>query len=360
MEITRPTVMEISKENFKYNVEKIREYVGTEVDLMPVIKANGYGTHINKQLDLIEQFNIVALATVDEAIEVRNIGFEKDVFVLNQPGLEEIDKIISNNVVVGISSSEFADEVLRRNQKIRVHLEIETGMNRTGIKPESLQSFIDKYKDVLNIEGIYTHLSSADYDEEYTEYQISEFNKALSIAKNNDIELKYIHASASNGILNYPKAHFNLVRPGIILYGYAASDSTFDKIDLKPIASLKSKIVYLKEVDENESIGYSRSFKTKGITKIATIPIGYADGFKRTFSNGWEVLINGKRAKIIGKVCMDSFMADVTDIPDVKVGDEVIIWDNKEIKLEDLSNKCDTINYEIISQIGERVPRKFI
>ena len=130
--------------------------------------------------------------------------------------------------------------------------------------------------------------------------------------------------------------------------------------DLKPIASLKSKVTFLKEVEPDTSIGYSRSYKTTRTTMVATVPIGYADGFRRTFSNGWEVLINGQRAKIIGKVCMDSFMADVTDIPDVKVGDDVYIWDNENIKLEDLSDKCDTINYEIISQIGERVPRKFI
>ena len=203
-------------------------------------------------------------------------------------------------------------------------------------------------------------MSSADIDDEYTKKQIESFNYAIDVAKSIVGELKYIHAGASNGLLNYPEAHYNLVRPGIILYGYAASDTTFDKIDLKPIATLKSKITFLKEVESGTSIGYSRSYITDKNMKVATIPIGYADGFRRTFSNGWEVLINGKRAKIIGKVCMDSFMADVTDIPDVKVGDDVYIWDNKEIKLEDLSDKCDTINYEIISQVGERVPRKFI
>lgn len=360
MEITRPTVMEISKENFNYNVEQIQKYVGNNVELMPVIKANGYGTYVNKQLDLVNQFNIVAVATVDEGVELRKLGYEKEIFVLNQPFESEIEKIIDYNIVVGISSYSFAEKLGEAQKDVTVHVEIGTGMGRTGVHPYRIEKFLRSLAPNIKVEGIYTHMSSADIDDEYTKQQIHSFNVAVETTKSIVGELKYIHASASNGLLNYPEAHYNLVRPGIILYGYAASDTTFDKIDLKPIASLKSKVTFLKEVEPDTSIGYSRSYKTTRTTMVATVPIGYADGFRRTFSNGWEVLINGQRAKIIGKVCMDSFMADVTDIPDVKVGDEVVIWDNENIKLEDLSDKCDTINYEIISQIGERVPRKFI
>ena len=360
MEITRPTVMEVSKENFNYNVQQIRNYVGENVELMPVIKANGYGTYVNTQLDLINQFNIVAVATVDEGVKIRELGYDKEIFVLNQAFESEIEKILKYNLVVGISSYGFAEKLAETQKDVTVHVEIGTGMGRTGVHPYRLEKFLRSLASNIKVEGIYTHMSSADIDDEYTKKQIESFNYAIDVAKSIVGELKYIHAGASNGLLNYPEAHYNLVRPGIILYGYAASDTTFDKIDLKPIATLKSKITFLKEVESGTSIGYSRSYITDKNMKVATIPIGYADGFRRTFSNGWEVLINGKRAKIIGKVCMDSFMADVTDIPDVKVGDDVYIWDNKEIKLEDLSDKCDTINYEIISQVGERVPRKFV
>ena len=360
MEITRPTVMEVSKENFNYNVQQIQNYVGENVELMPVIKANGYGTYVNTQLDLINQFNIVAVATVDEGVKIRELGYDKEIFVLNQAFESEIEKILKYNLVVGISSYGFAEKLAETQKDVTVHVEIGTGMGRTGVHPYRLEKFLRSLSSNIKVEGIYTHMSSADIDDEYTKKQIESFNYAIDVAKSIVGELKYIHAGASNGLLNYPEAHYNLVRPGIILYGYAASDTTFDKIDLKPIATLKSKITFLKEVESGTSIGYSRSYITDKNMKVATIPIGYADGFRRTFSNGWEVLINGKRAKIIGKVCMDSFMADVTDIPDVKVGDDVYIWDNKEIKLEDLSDKCDTINYEIISQVGERVPRKFV
>ena len=144
------------------------------------------------------------------------------------------------------------------------------------------------------------------------------------------------------------------------MYGYAAADDTLDKIDIKPIASLKGRITFLKTVNAGTSIGYSRSYITERESKVATVPIGYADGFRRTYSNGWEVMIRGKKVPIIGKVCMDSFMVDVTDIEDVSLGDEVIIWDNDHITVEQLAQCCDTINYEILCSISDRVPRKFI
>ena len=173
-------------------------------------------------------------------------------------------------------------------------------------------------------------------------------------------DIKYIHAAASNGIVNFPDSHFNLVRTGIIKYGYASAEDTLDKIDIKPIASLKGKITFLKTVNAGTSIGYGRSYITERESKVATVPIGYADGFRRTYSNGWEVMIRGKKVPIIGKVCMDSFMVDVTDVEDVSLGDEVIIWDNENITVEDLAERCDTINYEILCSISDRVPRKFI
>ena len=233
-------------------------------------------------------------------------------------------------------------------------------MGRTGVHPYKIEKYLNSLAPNIKVEGIYTHFSSADIDDEYTKKQLESFNIAVSKAKEILENIKYIHAAASNALLNYPEARFNLVRPGIILYGYAGADDTFEKIDLKPIAKLKAKVVFLKNVPEGTSIGYSRSYITTRETKVANVPIGYADGFRRNFSNGWKVLIKGKKVPIIGKVCMDSFMVDVTDIDDIQVGDEVIIWDNKNITLEQLAEKCDTINYEILCTIGKRVPRKFL
>lgn len=360
MDITRPVYMEVNLENFKYNVKQIQEYVGKDVELMPVIKANGYGTYVNKNIDILNMFNIVAVANVDEAVYLRSIGYEKEIFVLNQPFETEINKIIDYNIVVGISSYDFANKLAETNKNVKVHVEIGTGMGRTGVHPYKIEQFLNNLAPNIEVEGIYTHFSAADIDEEYSRHQLRSFNIAVNKAKEILGSIKYIHAAASNALLNFPEAHFNLVRPGIILYGYPGADDTFEKINLKPVAKLKATVTFLKTVDKGTSIGYSRSYITDKETKVATIPIGYADGFRRDFSNGWEVLINNKKVPIIGKVCMDSFMADVTELDDVKIGDEVIIWDNENITLEQLADKCNTINYEILCTISDRVPRIFL
>lgn len=356
MKITRPTVMEVNLENFKYNIEQIKK-LANNTKLMPVIKANGYGTHINKNLEIIKEFDIVAVAIVDEAIELRDLGYTGEIFVLNQPSIQEIDRIIDYKITVGICSLDFVRNV---NKKMKIHLEIETGMGRTGVSLEELENFILEVKknENLEVEGIYSHLSSADFDEEYTQEQLYKFKEAKKIAEKSFKNIKYFHISASNGILKYKEGLYNLVRPGIIMYGYPSFDGA--KIDIKPIAKLKSKITFLKEVEEGTSISYSRKFITKRKTKVATIPIGYADGIRRILTNSGEVVIKGKKAPIIGSVCMDSFMVDVTDIPSVNIGEEVYIWDNKIITLEELAQKCGTINYEILATISDRVPRIFV
>ncbi len=360
MNITRPVVMEINLNNFEHNMSCIRERIGENVAIMPVIKANAYGTYLNKRLDILNEFEIVAVANVDEGIVIRNLGYQKQIFVLNQPFDTEIDKIIEYDIIVGISSYDFADQLGKTNKPIKVHLEIGTGMGRTGVHPYRINKYIEHLPSNIKVEGVYTHLSSADIDDVYTQKQLKSFNVAVNTAKEMLGDIKYIHAAASNGIVNFPNSHFNLVRAGIIMYGYASADDTLDKIDIKPIAALKGKITFLKTVNPSTSIGYGRSYITNRETKVATIPIGYADGFRRTFSNGWEVMVRGKKVPIIGKVCMDSFMADVTDVPDVELGDEVIIWDNENITIEQLAERCDTINYEILCTISDRVPRVFI
>ena len=360
MEITRPTYLEINLNNLEYNIKQIQNCVGENVKLMPVIKANGYGTYINQRLDILNKFDIVAVANVDEGVYLRTIGYEKEIFVLNQPYETEIEKIIKYNIVVGISSYDFAEKLGETKKNVSVHVEIGTGMGRTGVHPYKIEKYLKSLSPNIKVEGIYTHFSSADIDDEYSMRQLHSFNVAVDKAKEILGNIKYIHAAASNALINYPEARFNLVRPGIILYGYAGAEDTFDKISLKPIAKLKSKITFLKEVEAGTSIGYSRSYVTDKQTKVATVPIGYADGFRRDFSNGWEVLIRGKKVPIIGKVCMDSFMVDVTDVENVSLGDEVIIWDDENITLDELAERCNTINYEILCTISPRVPRKFI
>ena len=245
--ITRPSVLEVNLDNFKYNIEQIRKFLKTETKIMPVIKAEAYGTYINTMLNIINKFDIVAIATVNEGVDLRKLGFKKEIFVLNQPYITEIDKIVENNLTIGICSKEFLEEVKSKNCKICVHIEIETGMGRTGVSLEKLDDFISLIKENKNIEveGVYTHLSSADEDFKYTQEQLEQFKKAVEKVKAN-FDIKYIHCLASNGIVNFSKYQYNLVRPGIIMYGYESGNGIKEKIDLKPVATLKSKITFLK------------------------------------------------------------------------------------------------------------------
>lgn len=365
--------MEVDLNAFEHNVSEIKKYINEHTvnaekpKIMPVVKANGYGTHINFKSDFLNQFDIVAVALANEGAVLRENGYKNEIFVLNQPCESEIDTLLDNNITIGVSDEGFVEllgqAVEKSNKNVKVHIEIDTGMGRTGIKPENIIDFISKIKCFSNIEieGIYTHLSSADYDEEYTKEQLDKFKKAVDNAELNIGKLKYFHCSASNGILNFlDYLPCNLVRAGIVLYGYESFEGMYSKIDLKPVCKLRSRITFLKEVDEGTSISYSRRFITNRKTKVATIPIGYADGLRRELTNKGEVIINGQKAPIIGSVCMDSFMADVTDIPNVSAGDYAYIWDNEKITLEEVAQKCGTINYEIMSTISDRVERLYI
>ena len=356
----RQTVLEVSRQAFLKNIDVIREKVGQEVEIMPVVKASAYGTYLNKDISLMNKFNIVAVALVDEALELRKIGYKKDILVLNQPCIEEIEDIVSNNINVGVSSFEFVKEILKRNVKIKIHIELETGMGRCGVDYNDLDEFLNLINsDKILVQGVYTHLSSPDTDYEFTNKQIKLFNKMVDKVKSFYSDVKYIHCSASNAILNFDLGLCNMVRPGIIMYGYPSSKSIIDKIKLKPVAKLRSKIIFIKEVDEGYSVSYGRSFVSNKRIKIATVAMGYADGVKRCLSNKGFVSINGKRCPIIGKICMDSFMVDVSGV-NVHIGDLVYLFDNNVIMLEEVARICDTINYEILSTIGNRVPRIFI
>lgn len=356
----RKTYLEVNLREFENNIEKIKKYVGKK-EIMPVIKANAYGTYINKRLDMLDKFNIVAVALVDEAIELRKLGYKKEIFVLNQPDIHEIELIDKYDITVGLSDEESLDTMIVHNKEFKIHLEIETGMNRTGININKLEKYIRKIKRTkIIVEGVYSHLSSADYNKEYTEKQIETFKKALEILKENDIKPKYVHISASNGILNYEPLEFtNMVRPGLIMYGYKTFDNSNKIIDVKPICKLKSTITFIKTVEENTPISYAQKYITDTRKRIATIPIGYGDGYRRSLTNKGYILVNNRKAKIVGAVCMDSCMIDITNIENVKTGDKVIIFDNEKITLDDIAKQCDTINYEILCNFNERIPRIF-
>lgn len=365
----RDTYLEIDLNQVSENIKKIKEYTNGKVEIAPVIKADAYGegaTHF-KQILEENEIKILSVALTDEAIELRKANFNQEILVLNELSESDLEDIIKYNLIPKISVYEIANKLndlaIKAQKKVNIHIEIDTGMGRSGINPSEAESYVENLKKLsnLNIEGIFTHFASADTNPEYTELQIKTFNDTVEKLQKNGIEFKYIHSSASSGIINYlEKTKANLIRPGIIIYGYMPSEYIQNKIGVKPTAKLKTKIVFLKTVEEGTSISYGNKYVTTKKTKIATIPMGYADGIRRSLSNRGRVYINGEYAQIIGNICMDNFMVDVTHIKNIELGDKVVIWDNKNITLEEIANLCNTINYEILCTIGKRVIRKYI
>lgn len=365
----RDTYLEINLKAVSENIKKIKQYVGENIEIAPVIKADAYGEGATHFKEILEENNIktVSVALTDEAIILRKAGFKQKILILNELLESDLEDVIKYDLTPRISVYNIAEKLNKLAQKankiINIHIEIDTGMGRTGIKPNEAEQFVERIKQLKNlkIEGIFTHFASADTNPEYTNEQIDKFNDTVNRLQNKGIIFKYIHSSASSGILKYlNQTNGNLVRPGIILYGYMPNKEIENKIGIEPTAILRSKVVFIKEVEKGTKISYGGNFETIQKSKIATVPIGYADGIRRSLSSKGRVYINGEYAPIIGAVCMDNFMIDVTEISNVKIGDEVIIWDNKHITLEEIADKCDTINYEILCTIGKRVQRRYI
>lgn len=362
------TYLEVDLKEISENIKKIKNYVGENIELAPVIKADAYGEGAIHLKGTLEDNNIkiVSVALTDEAIELRKAGFEQKILILNELLESDLQDIIEYNLTPRISVYEIAEKLNKLAKEldkvISIHIEIDTGMGRTGIKPKDSIKYVEKIQKLKNLklEGIFTHFASADTDKEYTNIQIKTFQKVVEDLENKGIKFKYIHSLASGGILKYlNETKGNLIRPGIIMYGYMPHKEMENTIGVKPTATLKSKVVFVKEVEPGTKISYGGKFETQKKSKIATVPIGYADGIRRCLSNKGRVYVNGKYAPIIGMVCMDNFMIDVTEIQNVSIGDEVIIWDNEHITLEEVAEKSDTINYEILCTIGKRAKRRY-
>lgn len=358
------TYLEVNLKNFENNVRNIMNYVSPK-EVLPVIKADAYGMGVKKIINVVNKIGIktACVALVIEGIELKQEGFNGDVLVINPCMLEEIEEAVKYDLILGASIKEqiieFNNQAKKYNKVMKVHLEIETGMHRTGIKLEDLQEFIDLCKAMNNIQidGVYTHFATSDEkDSSYMQEQISIFKQAIDILHKNDVYPRYVHMSNSGGIQQVHNDEFTTaVRPGLILYGHNVNDEFEDSIGIKPVSRLISSISLVKDIDNN-NMPYSIS----GAKRIATIPIGYADGLPRNLSNKGQVVIKGQICNIIGNVLMDNIIVDVTNLEDVQIGDTVYIWDNDRITVEELAQNANTINYEIISRISPRIERKYI
>ena len=356
-----------------YNVENVKKKITSNTILMPIVKADGYGhgaVPISKELTKIgiERF---AVATIEEAITLRKNGIDKKILILGYTPENMADKLVEYNLIQTVynlnTAKKLSEIAIKNNKEIDIHIKLDTGMGRIGFIPND--ESVGIIKSIYNlpnlmIEGIYTHLSKADeQDKTFTEDQLKEFNNFINRLEKIGINIPVKHVANSAAILDGDGKYRDLVRLGISLYGlYPSDDVNKENIKLKPVLSLISHIIHIKEVKEGTPIGYGGSYITNRKSLIATIPVGYGDGYDRLLSSKGKVLIGGRYANIVGRICMDQFMVDITDIPDVKELDEVVLigkQGHNEITADDIARIKGTINYEVVCQLGKRIPRVY-
>ncbi|MCR5278502.1 MAG: alanine racemase [Lachnospiraceae bacterium] len=355
------------------NVKNIRKHLGSDAKLTAVIKADAYGhgaLRIVQMLEGMEEIYGYATATAEEAFELTDAGIHKPILVLNYTFPYSYKRIVENDIritVFRVDELKDLNEVAGKlNKKAKVHVKLDTGMGRIGVTPDDRGlAFVKECLEMpnLEIEGIFSHFAKADEaDKTFAGEQLHAFTAFIARVKdelNFDIPIKHIANSAA--ICDIKEAKLDMCRAGIILYGLKPSDDTgFDKLDLQPALSLYSHVIYVKTCENGTPVSYGSTYHCKGERKIATIPLGYADGYPRSLSNKGYVLIHGMKAPVVGKICMDQFMVDVTDIPDVKEGDLVTligIDGDNEILLDDISALSGRFNYEFACCLGNRIRR---
>jgi len=366
---SHPTMVEIDLGALTDNYRQLRQVVSPLVKFLAVVKADAYGhgaVPISKRLDELG-VDFLGVATVKEGLEVREEGVCKPILVMSGIYREEVETVLRYRLTPMIYRIEIAEalsaEAGKVDKKIPVHIKVDTGMGRLGVLYKEAPAFFSQLQRLKNIviEGVASHLSTADDENQsFAKEQLRRFFWALEKIKKGGVSPPLCHIANSAALINLPDAHLNLVRPGIMLYGSYPSPSLKDKIILRSVMSWKSRVADLKKVPGGFFISYGRTFSASRPSLIAAIPVGYADGYSRFLSNQGEILLKGKRAPVIGRVCMDWTMVDVTDIPRVEVGEEVVLmgrqWD-EEITPDEIATRIGTIPYEILCSVGKRSPR---
>ena len=363
---------DIDLDAFRFNLDSIKKNINENTQIITVLKADGYGhgaVPLAKEAEKEERVWGIAVATVEEALELRRGGIKKPLLILGYTYQEDYDLIAEEELRPTVFKLSMAQELsraaLRKNKTVKIHIKIDTGMSRIGYR--DLEKSVPEILEIsrlpgLEIEGLFTHFARADEREKAPAYQQLEkyqaFQKALKEA---GLKIPLCHCSNSAGIIRMPEANMDAVRAGIILYGlYPSEEVEKEPVPLKPLMTLKSHIAYIKTLEPGVQISYGGTYTTQKETRVATIPVGYADGYARSLSNKGWVLIRGKKAPILGRVCMDQFMVDVTDIPEARELDEVMLLgksQDQQITMEELGELSGRFNYEFACCISKRVPR---
>lgn len=365
----------IKLENIQSNINSIASSIDKNCKIMAVVKTDGYGhgaIKIAKELDSNPSIGAFAVATIEEAMELKDAGIKADILILGYCFPSAYETIINNDIRATVFDYETAielDDIAKKTgKKAIVHLKVDTGMSRIGMLPdEEGLNLIKKINSLSNItiEGIFTHFARADEtNKSFANKQLDLFKSFIKQIEEAGITIPIKHCSNSAAIVDMPSANMNMVRAGIIIYGlWPSKEVSHDALELKPAMELKSTVVYVKDVKSGTQISYGGTFTADKDMKLATVSIGYGDGYPRVLSNKGYVLIRGKKAYIKGRVCMDQLMVDVTDIDGVTRGDTVTLIGqdaNEIITMEEFSELVGTINYESVCDIGKRVPRIYI
>lgn len=371
MDNTRPTWAEINLAAVKHNLDQIRRVVGP-ARIMAVVKANAYGHGILEISRLCQQEKVdfFGVATIEEALLLRESGITVPILVLGSVPVNSLRLLVTNDIRATVFSESLAIELSRVAQELSrsayVHIKVDTGMGRLGIIPgDTALQTVKAIYDLPGIvtEGIFTHFAAADTAEvDYSLQQLERFKAFLDKLEQSSIKIPIRHCANSAAIMQFPPSHMDMVRAGILLYGlYPSEEVRKEVISVIPAMTLKSRVSYIKTVPAGDTLSYGRTYCCSQNTRVATVPIGYADGYSRSLSNKVQAVIKGKLVWQIGTICMDQCLFDVTQVDDVQEGDEVILFGRPEqgVTADDLANLSGTINYEVVCAISARVPRTY-
>ena len=380
MNMVKRTWAEISLNAIEHNYNVIRNKVADGTKVCCVIKADGYGHGAVELSQIYEKLgaDFFAVSNIDEGLEIRKGGSKLPIVILGYTPVSEAENLAEYDISQAVFSLEYAKELSEKCVEedciCKMHIKVDSGMSRIGFMCQEFPRDEYSVEEIceacclpnLEVEGLFTHFCVSDEDaegREFTNKQYENFIYVRDSLKKRGVDISVVHCSNSGAIEDYPETCCDMVRAGIILYGLAPSSKLADRLDLVPAMTLKTVVAFVKEVQKGATISYGRTFTADRKMKIATVPIGYADGFIRQNAKDGYMTVNGKKAKIVGRICMDQTMLDVTDIEDVKTGDEVVVFgtgENGEPTADSLAENTGTINYETVCLVGKRVPRIYI
>ena len=361
---------EIDLGALEHNYRAIKSCIKGNAKLCAVVKADAYGHGAieTAKVALAEGADYLAVATISEGIELREAGFKAPILLLGLILPEEAALVVEHDITQAVCELPLAKALSEAAAKLdktaKIHLKVETGMGRIGARPEEMAELAEAVSKLphVEIEGMFSHFATADCkDKTFAQEQLKRFLEACKAVQARGIDLKIRHIAESAAILEMPEAHLDMVRAGVIQYGMWPSEEVTHPVELKPVMKLCAQIVFLKKMHPGETIGYGRAWEAKRESLIATLPLGYADGYIRAYGKGGaKVLVNGQLVSVAGRVCMDQVMVDVTDLPEVHEGDMAVLFGAPELTVDDAARVLDTINYEVTCLVSARIPRVYV